>query len=197
MKKIILGIVVLIILGGGAYFFVSQKSESPFSETIKDIKETLSGGPNTSDWQTYTSSARGFRIKYPPDYEVRGESEGVFFIPPELKDTTKPPETLKKLPLGALTPPNQSYGTIAEEIKKQSEGASYSEETAKVILGVQGIELKLGPKLGSGDNLHKLYNIIPYKDGVLIFLTFATSKEQLKGQGVPLLDAFISTFTSE
>ncbi len=200
---IILAVVAVIVSGGAAsYFFIWKTGETTLPETVQDIKEKLGGGPNISDWQTYTSVQYGFSIKHPVNYETQEGAGSVFFFPPELKDITETPKTLKELPLGVAMPPDQSYDKIRDEIKKQS-GVEYSEATAKVIIGIEGIELKRGPTLGSdsksaGDaNLHKLYNFVPYKGGVLIFVTHALSKKQLEGQGTRLLDAFISTFKPE
>lgn len=208
MKKIIiLVIVVIAVVGIAGYLYFSKTAETPLSkvipESIKDIKEKLGGGPNTSNWATYKDTSSGASIKYPSNYEVQEGGEGIFFIPPELKNITEQPKTLKELPLGIFTPSDKSYDEIRGEIKKQSGAVEYSEETTKVIIGIEGVELKLGPNLGSDSgsagtaNLHKLYNIVPYKGEVLIFMTYALSKKQLEGQGAQLLDAFISTFKSE
>ena len=196
MKKTILGIVILLILVAGGYFFVSQKSEVSLPEAVKDIGKKLGGGSVTSDWRTHTSSKYGFSIKYPSNYIVREESEGIVFIPPELESVTKPPETLKDLPLMVIIPENKSYADASKELKRESEGASYYEETAIKVMGIQGFEVKIGPKSSVGDNLHKLFRVIPYGNKALGFLTMAVTKAQLEQEGAPLLDAFISTFES-
>ena len=197
-KKIIIALIAVIVVAGiGGYLYFSKTAGVPLPNIVEDIKETLTGKPSTDDWLTYKNTARGFSIKYPPNYEAKEESEGAFFVPPEMKDTTEQPKTLKELPLGIIAPPDKSYDEIGEEIKKQREGLGYSEETAKVIAGIQGIELRQGSKPESETSMHQLFNVIPYKNSTLIFLTFALTREQLEEQGAPLLDAFISTFRPE
>jgi len=202
-KKIIIVIILTVaVISAAGYLYFSKTDETTLPEVIpeaiKNIKEKLGGVPNTNNWQTFISDKHGFSIKYPVNYEVKEENNGIVFTPPDFKDTTTPPKTLKELPLGVLiTPSDQSYDEVREEIKKQREGVGYSEETAKVIAGVQGIELRQGSKPGSGDDMHQLFNIIPYEGRALIFLTFGLSKEQIEKQGVPLLNAFTSTFKTE
>lgn len=198
-KKIIIAVIVFVVLIGIiGYLYFSKSPETPFSdvipEAVKDIKEKLGGEPNINNWQTYTNTKLGYTIKYPSNYEVKEEGGGTIFIPPELKDKTAQPTTLRELPLGILFSPDKTYDDIKKEIKTQTEGVGYREEKEKVIAGVLGTELKQGPSPESAKKLHQLFNIIPYKNTVLIFLTYALSREQLENIGAPLLDAFISSF---
>lgn len=200
-KIIILVIAVIAVVGIFSYLYFSKNSETPLAdiipEAVKDITEALGGEINTNNWQTYTNAKLGFSIKHPSNYEAKEEGGGVIFVPPELKNVSAEPKTLKELPLAVLFSLDKSYDDIKKEIRVPIEGMGYREEQEKVIAGVLGTELKQGPSPESEHKLHQLFNIIPYKNTVLIFLTYALSKEQLENTGVPLLDAFISTFKPE
>lgn len=201
MKKNIIVLLVVVVVGaaiGGYFLFFAQKQSgtSPFSPSEK-IKDALGIQPSTKNWQTYKNNKHGFSIKYPSNYEVKEEGGGIIFVPPELKDRSAQPTTLKELPLAVLFSPDKSYDDIKKEIKTQIEGVGYREEKEKMIAGVLGTELKQGPSPESEHKLHQLFNIIPHKNTALIFLTYALSKEQLESKGAPLLDAFISTFKPE
>ncbi|MEK7090384.1 MAG: hypothetical protein AAB930_02235, partial [Patescibacteria group bacterium] len=186
-KKAIISLVVALASIGG-YLYFSTTSEDPSSGVVPNvldsIKETVTGRPGTGNWLTHQDPQQAFSVKYPANYEVGNQGDGTIFIPPELKGISEQPKTLNELPLGVIMPPGKTYGDIREEIDEMVKYAEYSEETAKKTLDINGIELKVGPNPGGGDNLHKLFNIIPYRGGALIFFTYAVSKEQLEKEGV-------------
>lgn len=67
MKKIII-ILIAVILGGAAFYFLIQGDQRTISVNISDKSAEL------GDWQSYTSDKYGFSFKHPKDFTV-GELE--------------------------------------------------------------------------------------------------------------------------
>lgn len=202
-KKIILLLVVVVVgaaIGGYFLFFAQKQSGSSPSSPSEKLKEVLGIQPSTKNWQTYTHSDAGLSIKYPEGYTVKDEvnSSGplgqilqVLFQPPGPEDK---PALWEGLPFIMLVAPETGYGDIEKEFKRQEQGAEYYEETSKLIAGVNGIEVRVGPNPKVGNLQHTLYVTIPHKNGRILFITFAKDRNQLEKEAVSFLDTILSTF---
>lgn len=72
---VLIGIVIIMVIAGGAYFF--GKSQAPKSQNSVIISQTsqptITSQPapipdETANWETYTNTKYGFSLKYPPDW---------------------------------------------------------------------------------------------------------------------------------
>jgi hypothetical protein len=71
IMPIVLAIIAVALIGGGAYYFIKQKqSTTPVlpEQTTPTSAETQSSVP--SDWKTYRNEQYGFEFKYPPTFVV-------------------------------------------------------------------------------------------------------------------------------
>lgn len=64
---VIIGILVIAALTGGAYYLGTQKPPAPTPVINQRSKATPTTVDETADWKTYTNTLIGFALKYPPD----------------------------------------------------------------------------------------------------------------------------------
>ncbi len=74
---ILVGIVILVSVAGGAYFFGTTKNSSPkiqnqtVSQASKPVPSSTSSSDETRNWKTYTDPNKIFSFRYPPNFVVR------------------------------------------------------------------------------------------------------------------------------
>lgn len=82
---ILLALLIISILIGGAYYFGKSQSIKPTIQTPQAVP-TLIATTETSNWKTYNYSVKGLELsfRYPPDWEKfpQGEGGGVSFYAP-------------------------------------------------------------------------------------------------------------------
>src|SRR5680860_134351 len=78
ISPLLLALIAVLILGGGAYVYMQNKPDSQFATT------------QTSDWKTYTNTQYGFEFKY-PDINARLKTVGGWSDYNEPKITLKTP----------------------------------------------------------------------------------------------------------
>ena len=198
MKKAIISVIgVIAVASIAGYLYFSRTGETPFQkavpETIKDIKEKLGGDSDTSDWQTYQSSKFGFSIKYPSERLVKEDehpsesglaSLSIIFLPgPEGQQ-----EQWTKAPLIVSVMPSDSYANVLLEVKKAKSFSREHEMTPITVLGLKGIKVRMVQ-----EGRLALQVILPYKNGVIMFMTIANDGGMFK-EANPTFDAFLSTF---
>ena len=66
LKTTLISLAVTVLIGGGGVVLWRYWKASGIG--IKESKETVED--QTTDWKTYESKERGFKIKYPPDYFI-------------------------------------------------------------------------------------------------------------------------------
>jgi len=72
MKKWILLVIVLILIGGFAYW---QMNKPVDEEAVDDINKS-SGHTETADWQDYTNVVLGYKITFPATFKAYSEMTG-------------------------------------------------------------------------------------------------------------------------
>lgn len=88
IAPLLLALIALILIGGGAYVYTQKKQENPpvtgnvalpqATSTIPTTKQTAPVAQTTNsqtvDWKTYTNTQYGFEFKFPP--ELKGNTSG-------------------------------------------------------------------------------------------------------------------------
>ncbi|MBI2409455.1 hypothetical protein HYV30_00215 [Candidatus Kaiserbacteria bacterium] len=73
IAPVVLIILAVLLLGGGAYVWTSQNA-SPQLDAIKNFFANEQATSQIADWQTYRNEQYGFEFKYPPTVAYSGES---------------------------------------------------------------------------------------------------------------------------
>ena len=73
---IIITIVALLVLGGGAYIYINKKPLDNQAINIPDVVNNIpiSTTTKTSDWKVYTNTQYGFEVKYPSGWKITDKS---------------------------------------------------------------------------------------------------------------------------
>ena len=89
VELLIIGIVLLLAVAGGAYYFGTQKSQAPVTSSPSPIAqvsllptpipdETANPDSIGANWKTYTDSKYNYSINYPPDWKTETMEYGVY-----------------------------------------------------------------------------------------------------------------------
>ena len=88
LRPVLLMILLLVIVGVGAYLLGTSKTETP--PIIAQVSVSISPIPNpTANWKTYTNAQYGFEFKYPNSYSFKQKE-------PVAGEISALPENLKK-----------------------------------------------------------------------------------------------------
>jgi hypothetical protein len=77
--KWILILIIFILIGGGATYYVANQSQKPASSSNQTPTTAPSPTPTpdpTSDWKTYTNTKYGYSVKYPSDWKIQSPGGG-------------------------------------------------------------------------------------------------------------------------
>ena len=182
MKKIMVIIIALLVLGGiGGYLFIKSGSSGP-AATPKIIEKSSV----LTDWQSYQSKEYGFRVKYPAGYTPKEENQGYQNV-----IIFEPPKENQEWALG-MTIQKKSYASFIEEIGEETMKEAGIKLQARTIHGIEGVELKSdGSKIGGAISISVA---IPYKSETLIFVTIAppaTAFEEVSSRFELFLASFV------
>lgn len=104
IAPLVLTIVAILVLGGGAYVYLQQKQANPpatenvtLPQATSTIPATNQTAPvvqttnsQTADWKTYTNAQHGYTIQYPADVEITlwGDGVGHYTLTDSITTTT-------------------------------------------------------------------------------------------------------------
>jgi hypothetical protein len=87
---VVLGIILILLIGGGAYLFASGKlsglgkaptpTPAPVLQPIVTATPMPEAGVSTEGWETFSKEGVGFTFMYPPDLEFREYEDGTYSV---------------------------------------------------------------------------------------------------------------------
>lgn len=163
-KLIFITVLIVLVLGGGVYYFRFQKRQSIAPSPTPEAPLAASNVP--SDWKTYQSPNFGYSISYPPEFEPREQGK----VSEEVLDVTSFVTTSegKTMPILQVKVSSRSY---QEELDKRGIKLSgfASGEKAGEKVSVSGVEgVKVVGK--TADDKTTISVFLPGKDKTFILL---------------------------
>jgi len=204
VELLIIGIVLLLAVAGGAYYFGTQKSQAPVTSSPSPIAqvsllptpipdETANPDSIGANWKTYTNTSYKYSIQYPRDWELLKSSDlGASFRPIgkennfpygavriEVRDKTIKDEILSlKEYLEQVVGDETSPSRILESIEQINTGYK-----VKWRVGAVG-------SIGKEETSTSAYFNLP---GKLIEINWVPREEEVKLYQ-PIFDQILSTF---